>query len=87
MLPKQGRPSKGYKLFMDAAIARMATAMLERQATRIDRDAIQRLIDKGTNADLLYDAVIYAQPTRSEWPLSGTLTTAMADFHERKTPS
>ena len=76
---------KGYKLFMDAAIARMATRHIRNdKRPEFDRDAIQRLIDKGTNADLLYDAVIYAQPTRSEWPLSGTLTTAMADFHERK---
>ena len=76
---------KGYKAFMDNAIARMATRHIcNDKRPDFNRAAIQEMIDVGSNADQLYDAVIYAQPTRSEWPLPATRHRAKQDFNERR---
>ena len=76
---------KGYKAFMDDAIARMARRHIRNdKRPEFNREAIQHLVDQGTNADQMYDAIIYAQPTRSEWPLPATSASAAADFRERQ---
>ena len=76
---------KGYKAFMDNAIARMVRRHLRNdKRPTFNREAIERLVDQGTNADLMYDAIIYAQPSRSEWPVPATSAQAFADFRERQ---